>query len=52
MRSIHLLNLQVEVLHGFATVGELPQLTVDNIVLGSKDIFQYLKEKVAVCWVN
>ena len=26
--------------------GELPQLTVDNIVLGSNDIFQYLKEKV------
>ena len=52
MQSIPLLSLQVEVSHGFPTVGELPQLTVDNIVLGSKDIFQYLKEKVAVCWVN
>lgn len=52
MQSIPLLSLLVEVSHGFPTVGELPQLTVDNIVLGYKDIFQYLKEKVAVCWIN
>ena len=43
------MNLQVEVTLVFPTLGELPQLMVDNIVLGRKDIFPYLKEKVVLC---